>query len=99
MKKEMVIYETGAKSVQFNLDPEEETIWVTQAQMAEVFGVTAQNITIHLKKIFQEGELEQERTCKEYLQVQTEGNLSEFCRGRCLYDSGRESGKFAVFGD
>lgn len=73
MKKDMVIYETGAKSVLFNLDPEAETIWTTQAQMAELFDVTAQNITMHLKKVFQEGELEQERTCKEYLQVQTEG--------------------------
>ncbi len=73
MEKEILIYETGAKSVRFNFEPGEETIWVTQAQMAELFDVTTQNITMHLRKIYQEGELESERTCKEYLQVQNEG--------------------------
>ena len=49
MEKEIIIYETGGKNVQFNLNPGEETIWATQAQMAELFDVTSQNITIHLK--------------------------------------------------
>lgn len=69
----MMIYETGGKSVQFSLDEETETLWATQAQMAELFDVTPQNITLHLKNIFTNGELEKERTCKEFLQVQNEG--------------------------
>lgn len=73
MKKEMVIYETGAKSVQFNLDPGEETIWATQAQMAELFDVNAQAVGKHLRHIYQDGELEEERTCSILEQVQTEG--------------------------
>lgn len=70
---QMMIYETGGKSVQFSLDEETETLWATQAQMAELFDVTPQNITLHLKNIFTNGELEKERTCKEFLQVQNEG--------------------------
>ena len=41
--------------------------------MAELFQTTPQNITIHIRKIYQEGELKQKGTCKDYLQVQTEG--------------------------
>jgi len=73
MEKEIMIYETGGKHVQFNLDPGEDTIWATQAQMAELFEVTPQNITLHLNNIYNGGELERERTCKENLQVQNEG--------------------------
>lgn len=41
--------------------------------MAELFQVTPQNITLHLKNIYQEGELDQNSTCKDFLQVQNEG--------------------------
>jgi hypothetical protein len=49
-----------------------ETLWLTQNQMAELFQTTPQNITLHLKRIYEEGELEEVATCKKYLQVQTE---------------------------
>ena len=42
--------------------------------MAELFQTTSQNITIHLKNIFEEGELDEESTCKDFLQVQKEGS-------------------------
>ncbi len=74
MEKQIMIYETGGKTVRFNLNAGEETLWATQAQMAELFDVTSQNITTHLKNIYKEGELEEERTCKEFLQVQNEGS-------------------------
>ena len=77
MEKEIIIYETGGKNVQFNLNPGEETIWATQAQMADLFDVTPQNVTIHLRKIYNEGELEEKATCKEFLQVQNEGGREE----------------------
>lgn len=73
MDAKMMIYETGGKQVKFSFEEGAETIWATQAQMAELFDVTAQNITIHLRKIYQEGELDEESTCKEYLQVREEG--------------------------
>ena len=42
--------------------------------MAELFQVKPQNITMHLKNVFEEGELYEKATCKDYLQVQKEGN-------------------------
>ena len=69
VESSIMIYETGGKNVRFNFDEGEETIWATQAQIADLFDVTPQNISTHLRKIYQEGELEQHRTCKEYLQV------------------------------
>jgi hypothetical protein len=51
-----------------------ETVWLTQAQMAELFQTTPQNITLHLKAIYSEGELNEAATCKDYLQVRQEGN-------------------------
>ena len=73
MEKEIMIYETGGKQVQFNLNPGEETIWATRMQMAELFNVTPQNITMHLKAIYNEGELDRVTTSKESLLVADEG--------------------------
>ena len=52
---------------------EDETVWLTQAQMAELFQTTPQNITIHIRSIYKEYELEKLSTCKDYLQVRIEG--------------------------
>ena len=52
----------------------EETVWMTQADIAELYQTTPQNITLHLKAIYEEGELNEEATCKKYLQVQNEGS-------------------------
>ena len=52
---------------------EDETIWLTQKQMGELFGCAPQNITYHLKSIYRIGELEEGATCKDFLQVQIEG--------------------------
>ncbi len=73
MEKSIIIYETGGKNVQFNLNPEEETIWATQAQMAELFDVNVSAVGKHLRHIYQEGELEEERTCSILEIVQDEG--------------------------
>ena len=53
---------------------EDETIWLTQRQMALLFDCAPQNITYHLREIFKIGELEESATCKEFLQVQIEGS-------------------------
>lgn len=75
MKKEkkLVIYQAENGAIALKGDSSTETIWATQKQMAEIFNVTPQNITIHLKNIFSENELEENATCKESLQVQIEG--------------------------
>ena len=72
-EKQLAIYKADSFEVVFNVDAEEETIWATQAQMAELFDTVPQNIMYHLKKIYETEELSENRTCKEILQVQTEG--------------------------
>ncbi|MEK8090836.1 RhuM family protein [Thermithiobacillus plumbiphilus] len=69
----IVIYEDAGKAVEVRLDGNQETVWLTQAQMAELFDVKPQNVTIHLKNIYAEGELAESGTCKDFLQVQREG--------------------------
>lgn len=71
---EIIIYEDpdAANPVQVTL--EGDTVWLTQAQMAELFQVRPQNITMHLKRIYADSELAEETTCKDFLQVQSEGS-------------------------
>lgn len=68
-----MIYEGKNKNIQFKIDAEKETLWATQAQIAEAFDVTPQSITTHFRNIYRDGELEEARTCKENLQVRKEG--------------------------
>ncbi|SDT84304.1 virulence RhuM family protein [Desulfobacula phenolica] len=52
---------------------EQETVWLTQRQMGEVFDTTPENVLMHLKNIYKIGELEQKSTAKDFLVVRTEG--------------------------
>lgn len=70
---EIILYQNSDGTIKLNVRLEDETVWLTQAHMAELFQVKPQNITMHLKNIYAEGELEEESTCKEFLQVQQEG--------------------------
>lgn len=72
-RSELILYQTEDGRTRIQCRFEGETIWLTQAQMADLFRTTPQNITLHLKDIFAEGELAEEATCKEYLQVRQEG--------------------------
>ena len=72
-ENKIVIYQTEDGQTQIDVRLENETVWLTQSQMAELFEKTPQNITMHIRNEYNEGELEKESTCKEYLQVQTEG--------------------------
>lgn len=74
MDKQIMIYETGGKNVRFDLDEGAETLWATQAQMAKLFDVNSQAVGKHLSHIYQEGELDEERTCSKMEQVQDEGS-------------------------
>lgn len=64
---------------------ENETVWLTQKLIAELFQTTPQNITTHLKNIFEEGELQEDATCKDFLQVRIEGNR-EIKRNQKFYN-------------
>ncbi|MDY0040407.1 MAG: virulence RhuM family protein [Desulforhabdus sp.] len=70
---ELLLYNTEDGKTRLECRFENETIWLSQAQMAELFQTTPQNITLHLKALFSEGEIDPEATCKEYLQVRHEG--------------------------
>lgn len=73
LDNQIIIYQTEDGQTQIDVRMENETVWLTQAQMAELFEKTPQNITMHIGNAYKEGELEKESTCKEYLQVQQEG--------------------------
>ena len=53
---------------------ENETVWMTQKTIAELYQTSPQNITLHIKNIYEEGELHEDATCKDYLRVQNEGS-------------------------
>ena len=73
-ENKIVIYQTEDGQTQIDVRLENDTVWLTQAQMATLFDKTPQNITMHIRNAYNEGELDKSTTCKEYLQVQTEGH-------------------------
>ena len=75
MKQEsqIIIYQTQDGKTKLEVRLDGETVWLTQKLMAALFQTTPQNITIHLKNIYEEGELAENSTCKDFLQVQQEG--------------------------
>ena len=70
---EIILYQTDDGRTRVECRFADESIWLTQRLMAELFQVTSQNVTIHLKAIYEEGEIDEAATCKEYLQVRSEG--------------------------
>ena len=72
-ENKIIIYQTEDGQTQVDVRMENDTVWLTQAQMAELFQKTPQNITMHIRNADKEGELEELATCKEFLQVQKEG--------------------------
>lgn len=69
----ILIYQNEKGDTKIDVYFEADTIWMTQRSMAELYQVTPQNITLHIKNIYEDGELDEGVTCKNYLQVQTEG--------------------------
>ncbi|QEM89176.1 virulence RhuM family protein [Kosakonia radicincitans] len=70
---EFIMFASGDGKVRITCRFEHETLWLPQASIAALYQVTPQAITQHIKAIYEEGELEQNATCKPYLQVQQEG--------------------------
>lgn len=70
---EFLLYETEDGRTRVECRLAEDTLWLSQAMMAELFQTSSQNITLHLKALYAEGEISQEATCKHYLQVRHEG--------------------------
>lgn len=74
MENEIIIYQTQDGQTKIDVRIENETVWLSQNQMAELFQTTKQNISLHIKNIFEEGELSEDSTVKDYLTVQNEGS-------------------------
>ncbi len=58
---EVLLYETEDGTTRIDVRLQDETVWLTQVQMAELFQTTRQNISLHIKNIFEEKELEQKQ--------------------------------------
>ena len=71
---QFLVYEAENGSLKIDVRLAEETVWLTQQLMAELFQTTKQNISLHVQNIFEEGELLPEATVKEYLTVRQEGS-------------------------
>ena len=69
-----LIYSTPNNNVRVDVFVQDETVWLTQKSLAELFNTSTQNITTHLKNIYEDAELQEDATCKEFLQVQIEGS-------------------------
>lgn len=68
-----ILYTAPSGEVSLKVLIQNDTIWLTQKAMGLIFETSPQNITIHLRNIFQSRELDEDSTCKEFLQVQIEG--------------------------
>lgn len=68
---QLVIFEKGSQPVEVRL--EGETVWLTQRRMGETFGTPPENVLMHLKRIYAEGELDEAATAKDFLAVRQEG--------------------------
>ena len=70
----LILYTTDDGKSQIQLRASDQTVWLTQLEMAELFDATKQNISLHLKNLFEDGELDVGATVKESLTVQIEGS-------------------------
>src|SRR3989344_3592464 len=81
---QIAFYQSPDGSVNIEVLYAEENIWLTQKKIAELFGTTPQNITQHLKNVYIESEVDRTATCKDFLQVQQEGER-EVKRNTAMY--------------
>ena len=69
----ILIYQSEDGQTQLDVRLENDTVWLSQSQMVELFQTTKQNVSLHVNNVFKEGELDQKSTVKDYLTVQKEG--------------------------
>lgn len=73
MTTEIVIYQSDDGRIRLETRLENETLWMTQSQMAELFQTTQQNVSLHIQNIYEDGELMPNATYKKFLWVRQEG--------------------------
>lgn len=72
-KGNIIIYQSNDGLTKIDVKFEDETVWLTQQQMAELYKTSRTNVVEHIKHIYEEGELDESSTCRNFRQVQTEG--------------------------
>jgi len=70
----LVIFQDAGQPVQVRLDPTHDTVWLTQRQLADIFETSTDNVSLHLRNIYESGELNEEATTEESSVVRQEGN-------------------------
>lgn len=76
MKNEIVLYQPD-NTIQLEVRLQDETVWLCQQQMMVLFDSTKPNISMHIRNIYQEGELQKEATVQDFLTVQNEGGRNK----------------------
>ena len=71
---EILIYQSENGITKIDVTFMDETVWLSQQQMAELFQTSRTNVVEHIKHIYEEGELDEESTCRKFRQVRKEGN-------------------------
>jgi hypothetical protein len=71
--QDVVVYETEDGKLSFDVSVIEDTVWLTQKQMAELFDTTRENITLHLGNLFKDKEIEENSVCKDFLLTASDG--------------------------
>jgi hypothetical protein len=74
MNSDILIYQNSDGNIKIDVRLEEETVWLTQDQMAALFGKGRSTVAEHIVNVFEESELEQIRTCRKFRQVRMEGS-------------------------
>lgn len=69
----IIIYTAGNGQTKIDVKLEDETLWLTQAQMCELYQTSRTNVVEHIKHIYEEGELQEKATCRKFRQVRQEG--------------------------
>ena len=72
-KSNIIFYQTQDGVTKISVTLNNDTVWLNQAQMAELFQTTKQNISLHVNNIFEEGELDKEQVVKDFLTTASEG--------------------------
>lgn len=73
-KGQILIYKAEGSKITINVRLEDETVWLTQQQMADLFQTSRTNVVEHIQHIYEEGELEEQSTCRNFRQVRQEGS-------------------------
>ena len=73
-KGDIIIYQSESGETKIDVRFQDETVWLTQAQIEELFQSSHANVVEHIKNIYSEGELDESSTCRKFRQVRREGN-------------------------